>query len=118
MKHLSTTLVLLAGLALAWVVQRTDGPDYAAPGGASGVPRALPAALPAQQEVETFAVTGMCCDGCPTKLYARLLEVPGVTFAAVDREAGRAQVAVEPGTDGEALLSALTFDDYAAVPLP
>lgn len=117
MKHLSTAVVLLAGLALAWIVQRTDQPEYAPPS-ESGVPSALPASLAAQDEVEAFAVVGMCCEGCPPKLYARLLEVEGVTHAAVDFDAGLARVACKPGTRYADLLTALTFGKYSATPLP
>ena len=68
----------------------------------------------AGQVVRTFEVSGMCCDGCPGKLYSALQAVPGVVKAAVSFEEGTASALVSTDVDSAQLEVALTFDKYSA----
>ncbi len=56
----------------------------------------------------------MCCTGCTGKLYERLKEKPGFVAAAVNFEAGLAQVVIPKDADPEAFVAALRFEKYDA----
>ncbi len=115
MKHLHLALVLLSGMALAWVAVEAKEPTSVILQEDSGVPITLPQSLGEGLEVQRFAIEGMCtCSGCPTKLYLALLELEPVEHAAIDPIIQQAKVHTRAGTDPGLLEAALTFDEYSA----
>lgn len=115
MRHLHLALVLLSGLALAWVALNAKEPTSVVLQEGSGVPLTLPQALQEGLELQRFAVEGMCsCSGCPTKLYLALTSVEGVEHAAIDPVIKQAKVHAIHGTDPGTIEAALTFEDYSA----
>jgi copper chaperone CopZ len=110
-------LVALAAAAAAYLAWSAPERDYQ-PLADAGVPSVLTLATPAGSVVRRLEVEGPCCDGCCEKLYAALMEVEGVTQAAVRLDAGRATAeAIVPQAVGAAELAArLTFDKYRARP--
>lgn len=118
MKLLTPALLLASAGALAWVAVRSPEPSYQpipeerpAP---EHVPKALSGAVPAGYVVRTFEVEGMCCQGCPGKLWNAVTDVPGVVEAAVDFETGSAEAVVPSDLDVACLETAMTFDEYRA----
>jgi copper chaperone CopZ len=112
-------LVLVAGIAFAYVAARSPEPTYAAPtpeelAVEQGAPRALTVAPSAGETVRAFDVEGMCCNGCTRKLHEALIAVPGVRDAAVDFHTGIAEAVVPESLDAAELGRALTFDKYTA----
>ncbi len=62
-----------------------------------------------------FNVEGMTCGDCSSKLSKALIEVDGVTAAAVDYQTGEALVAFDnKKTDAKALLKIIEKNGYAA----
>ncbi len=57
-------------------------------------------------ETVVIPVAGMTCEGCVGTVRRALEGIPGVTSAAVDLAAGRAEVAIEPGAVGRDRLDA------------
>lgn len=115
-----TALLAVAGLVLGLVILRAEDPTYVPPARAAmpeGVPVALRGEVPRDCVVHTFAVAGMCCEGCAGKLYDAVTHVDGVAEAAIDPVLGRAQVVAAKDTDVDALAAALTFDKYSATPV-
>ena len=118
MKLLTPVLLLACAGALAWIAVRAPEPSYEplpverpAP---ERVPTALSGVVPAGYVVRTFEVEGMCCQGCPGKLWNSVTDVPGVLEAAVDFESGEAAAVVPTELDVALLEGALTFDEYRA----
>lgn len=120
MRLLPIALVLVAGAALAWIAFRAPEPTYEAPR-STEVRATVPIAIHGEPApgfaVRSYAVGGMCCESCASKLYAALTAVDGVEEAAVDVVTGRAEVLVPADASDEPILSALRFDEYTAEPL-
>lgn len=114
-----TALLAVAGIVLGIVILRSGEPTYVAPAEAA-MPKVVPVSLsgevPRGSVVRTFAVEGMCCEGCAGKLLDAVSHVDGVGEVAIDPVLGRAQVVAEETTDTEAIAAALTFDKYTATP--
>ncbi len=120
MKALLPALLIAAAGAAGWLYFTRSGPTYVPPSEPQVVYAAAPSVLtraPAEGEAEiVLDVHGMCCRGCTGKLYARLMEQPGVRAAGVDLDAGTASALVEASVEPTALAAALTFDKYSAAP--
>lgn len=121
LRVLPILLIVVAAGVLGRIALRAPAPDYepvaiedAVP--ATHVPRAVVGEVPAGYVVRTLEVSGMCCEGCPGKLYSALQAVPGVVKAAVSLEEGTASALVPVELDVAQLQSALTFDKYSATP--
>jgi len=118
MKHLALLLLGLAGLTLAWIAWRTESPDYVAPVADPAPPDVVPATLsgvvPAGSVVRTFDIAGICCEGCPGKLFVKLDQLDGVEEAAVDAASKRASVVLPADYDVARVEAALTFGKYSA----
>ena len=69
----------------AW---RAEPPTYSAPeiepDPPALVPHTLSGNVPAGRVVRTFDIEGICCNGCPGKLFVKLDQLEGVEEAAVD----------------------------------
>lgn len=118
MKLLTPAILLVSAGALAWVAVRSPEPTYEpvpeerpAP---EHVPTTLSGVVPAGYCVRTFEVEGMCCKGCPGKLWNAVTEVPGVVEAAIDFDTGTAEAVVPTDLDVARLEGAMTFDEYSA----
>ncbi len=120
MKRLIPILLALAGAGAAWLWATRTGPTYqppkVQPTAFAPAPAVLTAAPTSLERIEVLEVEGMCCKGCTGKLHARLMEVPGVSCAAIDLAGKTASVVVAQGTDPQALVQALTFEEYSARP--
>src|SRR5262245_21657905 len=103
MKSLGFLLLAAAGGILLWVGLTASRADYVPPRAPGEVPLALSGDVPADCEVLTFDVTGMCCTNCSAKLYRALVESEGVRAAAVDPTLGRAEAVVLTGTPADDL---------------
>ena len=119
MKNLGLVLLVAAGAALAFIAFRAEDPTYVPPriDEDRTVPYELPAAVPAGMELFEYEVSGMCCNGCAEKLYARLVDVEAVEAAAVDSVTGVAQVFVSEAGAADAVLATLRWDKYEATPI-
>ncbi|HEX6882004.1 MAG TPA: heavy-metal-associated domain-containing protein [Planctomycetota bacterium] len=108
--------LVLAGATLAFIALRAQAPTYSAPRHAKpvAVPVALTEAPLPGHVVRTFAVEGICCQGCGTKLHAALADIDGVQELAVDPVLGEVTLSVRADVGVEALERALTFDKYSA----
>ncbi len=117
MKRTGLLVLAAAGLVLGWIAWRAQEPTWSAQP-VEVLPDTVPAALsgevPAGCVVRRFEVEGICCAGCPKKLYAHLAQVEGVREVAVDPILKRASAIVPAGLDVVTLESALTFDKYSA----
>ncbi len=117
MKHAGLLGLLVVGLLLAWIGFRAKEPTWTAPP-KEEIPETVPVALsgevPEGFAVRRFAVEGMCCKGCPGKLYAHLANVEGVREIAVDPILKRAEAVVPADMDLASLEAALTFGQYSA----
>lgn len=102
-------LLLLSAVVLGYIAWTAPEPDYVAP---RAVPRQLESAPATGEVVRAFDVDGMCCDGCSVKLFAAVLEQPGVREAAIRVEEGRLEAICAAETDAESLARALTFEKY------
>ena len=115
--YLGPLLLAGTGLVLGLVAWRAEEPTYEAPR-VEELPEFVPATLtgevPSGWVVRTLDVQGMCCAGCPRKLYGALGRVGEVREAAVDHVLGAAHVVVPEGLDLAVVESALTFGKYAA----
>src|SRR5262245_6114849 len=114
--QLGALILLVAGGALGTVAvfarERTYVvPEHAEP---SFIPVALSGDVPAGCSVRTFAVEGICCQGCSSKLHGALMAVEGVREAAVDPLTSTVSAVVADGTPNERLAQALSFDKYRA----
>ena len=120
MKVLLPLTLLAAAGATAWVLATRSEPTYVPPGeppmAYAPAPRALFSEPGPGEALRVLDVEGMCCQGCTGKLYAALVDAPGVRAAAVDFESGTASVVAEDGTTPDFLASRLTFDKYTATP--
>jgi len=73
------------------------------------------AATAAQLSTVELKVSGMTCSGCAVSVRNALLEIPGVTSASVDHEAGRASVQYDPAKASPAqLIEAVNKTGYKA----
>lgn len=110
----ATLLLLVSALVLGLIALRAPEPQAAPPLliRSERVPYELHGAVPPGSVVRTFAVEGMCCDGCAGKLHAAVSSVAGVEQAAVDSVTGRVQVVVPRELELARIEKALTFDDY------
>ena len=117
---LFTALVLLSALVLGYLAKRAPEPEAAPPVlvRSDAAPYELSGEVPSGDVVRTFAVEGMCCEGCAKKLCDALLDVDGVEEAAVDSVLGHAMVVVPRELEVARLEEALTFENYTATPLP
>lgn len=118
-KTIPLVLIAVAGAVLGYVAWRAPNRDYAAPSIAdveahAPAPQTLVGDIPPGCVVRTFAVEGMCCQGCTGKIYKRLKETAGVVQAAVQFDKGQAEVVVPESTDLALLETALHFDKYTA----
>jgi copper chaperone CopZ len=118
MKSLGILLLAASGALLLWIGLTASRADYVPPRAPEAVPLALTGDVPADCEVLTFDVQGMCCTSCSAKLYRVLVETKGVRAAAIDPSLGRAEVVVPAGTPGDELARAMTFDKYVATARP
>ena len=119
MRPLRVLLIGAAAGVLGWIALQAPAQDYEPvviedAVAATYVPRTVVGDVPAGHVVRTFEVSGMCCDGCPGKLYSALQAVPGVVKAAVSFEEGTASALVPTELDSAQLEVALTFDKYSA----
>ena len=118
MKHLGILLLGLAGTTLAWIAWRAEAPTYSVPAvdpePPDVVPHTLSGAVPAGRVVRTFDVAGICCNGCPGKLYVKLDQLAGIEEAAVDPVLKQASVVVPLDFDVAVVEAALTFGKYSA----
>jgi copper chaperone CopZ len=106
-----------AALFLGWIALRAEQPTWSAPPQEvlpDTVPATLSGEVPAGFVVRRLDVEGMCCTGCPKRLYAHLADVAGVREAAVDPILGEVAAVVPAELDVAELEAALTFDKYAA----
>ncbi len=117
MKHAGLLGLLVIGLLLGWIGWRAKEPSWTAPP-KEEIPQSVPVALsgevPEGCVVRRFEVEGMCCKGCPGKLYAHLANVAGVREIAVDPILERAEAVVPADMDVASLEAALTFGQYSA----
>jgi len=111
-------LLALAGAILAIVALRAPEPTYEAP--RSVRPMKVPLALTQSplpgHVVRTFAVEGICCQGCGGKLGQALMAIEGVQEVAADPLRGEVSAWVRADVESERLAAALTFDQYTARP--
>lgn len=117
MKNAGFLGVLGAGFLLGWIGFRAKEPTWSAPPEEvipASVPVALSGEIPEGFAVRCFEIDGMCCKGCPGKVYARLANVEGVREVAVDPILERAEAVVPVDLDVATLEAALTFDQYSA----
>jgi copper chaperone CopZ len=118
MKYAGILLLGLVGLALAGIAWRAESPTYRAPvvdpDPPAVVPHTLSGNVPAGRVVRTFDIEGICCNGCPGKLFVKLDQLEGVEEAAVDPVLKQAMVVVSPGYDVARVEEALTFGKYSA----
>ncbi len=119
LRVLPVLIIVVAAGVLGWIAFQAPAREYEPvviedAVAATHVPRAVVGEVPAGHVVRTFEVTGMCCDGCPGKLYSALQAVPGVVKAAVSFDAGTASALVPTELDSAQLELALTFDKYSA----
>ena len=114
MNKLLPVVLVLAAVGTAFVIYRSKAPSYVPP--VVAAQETIPLRLASQpfgdEVVRVLDVEGMCCGGCRPKIYAALVEVPGVREAAV--EIGVATAIVRKDVAVAALEQALTFDDYVA----
>lgn len=108
-------ILVLAGVVLGYIAWNAPEPDYVAP---RVVPRQLVSAPATGEVVRAFDVEGMCCDGCSGKLFAAVLQQPGVRDAAIRVEQGRLEAVCASDTDAESLARTLTFEKYTVRPIP
>jgi hypothetical protein len=113
---IAPTVLLTAAGVLGAIALRAPEPTYVAPVQAApaAIPLALEGAAPEGCELRTFAVDGICCQGCSSKLHGALLAVDGVRAAAVDPLKAEASAWVRSDVPVAALEAALTFDKYTA----
>ena len=111
---LATTLLILAGSALAYIAWSAREPIPADAHTAGEPPASLSGEVPADHVVRTFEVEGICCGGCGSKLYGSLVALDDVREAAVDIRAGVVEVIVPRQLEVAELEGALTFDKYSA----
>jgi copper chaperone CopZ len=113
---LALLCLLAVGGVLGTVAVRARERSYVVP--ERPAPRSIPSALsgevPPGYAVRTFAVEGICCQGCSSKLHGALMAVEGVREAAVDPLAEVATALVPEQLSTERLAAALTFDKYSA----
>ena len=118
MKSLGVWLLVGAALVLGWIAVRSPEPDYVVPQDEQFEPQVIPIALTSAAAdgdvVRTFDVSGMCCNGCTSKLFEALDRHPSVNAAAVSFRDGTAQASVPRDLDPQLLERELTFDKYTA----
>ena len=118
LKYAGILLLGLCGLVLAGIAWRAKSPTYSAPvvdpDPPAVVPHTLSGNVPAGRVVRTFDVEGICCDGCPGKLFVKLDQLDGVEEAAVDPVLKQASVVVATDYDVARVEAALTFGKYSA----
>lgn len=117
---LSTLLLVLAGIVCGWIALATPGrTDWTAPPHLAldePVPATLPPALPEGHEAFVLDVDGMCCNGCPRKLYEKLMNVEGVVAAAVSFESRTAAAILPRDSDVAVLQRAIDSEKYTSTP--
>lgn len=122
MRPLLLLLILAAGAWLAYVGFSADEPTYVSPTVRAAHERApdrLSGEVPAGYVVRSFSVEGMCCEGCPKKLFGKLEALVGVNEAAVNLDAATAQVVVKADLPVESLVEVLAADPkYTVTALP
>ena len=118
MKYAGILFLGLIGLALAGIAWRAESPTYRAPvvdpDPPAVVPHTLTGNVPAGRVVRTFDIEGICCNGCPGKLFVKLDQLEGVEEAAVDPVLKQAMVVVSTDYDVARVEAALTFGKYSA----
>lgn len=115
MKLLPLLLLASVGAALGYVAITAPEPDYEIPVVDSPdqeVPLALSGAVPDGYAVRQYAVENMCKDCCPPAVYAAIRSEHDVVEAAVDMDAGTAQVVVPSDFDESAMLARLASRNY------
>ncbi len=122
-KLIPILLITVAGTLLGYVAWHAPEREYAAPTlpevqAHIAAPTTLAGDVPSGCVVRSFAVEGMCCQGCTGKIYKRLKETAGVVQAAVSFDEGTAQIVVQETTDIALLESTLNFDKYTAKRMP
>ncbi|MDP6407972.1 MAG: heavy metal-associated domain-containing protein [Planctomycetota bacterium] len=113
MKIVLPTLIAAAGVWLGFVALRAREPSYVSP--AVRVPVRIESEVRPGRVLRGFDVEGMCCESCTRKLYGALLDVEGVSEAAVDLEAETVWAVAPRALPVERLLEALHFEEYSAV---
>jgi hypothetical protein len=109
-------LLAAAAAVLGTIALRARDPSYAAPAPAEvrAIPLVLSGTVPDGYAVRTFAIEGICCQGCSSKLHGAALAVEGVREAAVDPLAATVSVVAPADLPSARLAEALTFDKYTA----
>ncbi|MFC3032331.1 heavy metal translocating P-type ATPase [Pseudoalteromonas fenneropenaei] len=112
-KRIEQALSAITGVESASVNLATD---TATVSGNAHVDDLHQAIIAAGYEVETnvrqFAIKGMTCSSCATRIEKSLLKVPGVINAAVNLATEQASVTLLPDTDDNALISAVADAGY------
>lgn len=113
---IALTVLLVVGGALGTVAVLARDKTYVAPRASepAAIPVALAGAASAECDVRTLDVTGICCNGCGSKLYGKLAALDGVREVAVDPLKKEVFALVRRDVPNAALEAALTFDEYAA----
>lgn len=105
MRFLPLILLLVAGVWLGYVGLRAAPPSFSVPD--ERVPAHLSGEIPVGYLVRRFTIDGMCCEGCPKKLFAQVEALAGVREAAIDFEASTAEVVVSETVPVDAILAVL-----------
>ncbi len=125
MKLLLPLLLLAAGGVLGFIAWRSEEPEYVAPrleDAPEAIPERLSGAVPAGYRTVSMEVEGMCCQGCPSTLYATLAGVEGVSEVAVEFVAagvpGHAFVVAADAVSADSLSAAIASEKYGVRVLP
>lgn len=117
MRSLLLLLIVVAGGWLGYVGWSADAPTYSAP--SDRAPDELSGDVPAGYVVRRFSVEGMCCEGCPKKLFHRLEAMEGVNEAAADLETASVSVVVAESVPVESIVAVLASEPkYTVRALP
>jgi copper chaperone CopZ len=105
-------LLLLAGIALAWVALRSPEHQDAPIETRAEIPAHLTGAAPEGCVLRSFKVDGMCCEGCTATVHEALSGVQGVTQVAVSFAETTALAYVREDVDVELLRAAADAEGY------
>ncbi len=117
MNSIGPVLLVLAGVILGWIALSAEERTYAGPVSVEppeNVPYALAGDVPVGSVVRMLEVDGICCMGCPGKLWVALDQLDAVQEAAIDPIQHRAMAVVPSELDVAVLEEALTFGKYSA----
>ena len=109
---IATAVDLEKGLATVTCAEEADPAAFLDAVKAAGYEAALSA--PAAQKTVRLAVKGMMCGHCQARVKKALEAAAGVAAADVDLEKGEATAKCDPGTDPQALATAVAAAGYEA----